>query len=185
MTDDNLYTYNDNTLNRGEKVQSKRNIMMTMKTFMLPRLLLAGAAYQLSEVVARIFMHLRWTEVESRLYGMKSLPEWIHNMTLATGIGEDLALGALCLVLAYVAKAYYGKEDRLPRLKKLLTRTVQVYCVLYVLKWVPVSWMMREQSSMFSVLHLFGCIPVVVMLLMLDDLLSECLVLRDETALTV
>ena len=162
--------------------------MSKFKKIMLPRLLLLGAFYQFLEIPLKLVMYSK-APGGFRLAGMsEAASQASHYLSFAT----SLLLGILCLVLAFAARAYYGGDPKLPEWKGRFTLAANAYCICYALNSLPGSWLTLNQfqgNSVFAVpialITILKFFPVIAFILIIKDLLNECLVLRDEAAHTV
>lgn len=162
--------------------------MSQLKTVLLPRLLLAGALYQLIEIFMRVRLH-------------QMAPDWAplsHSTafdlaTLGAAIAQTFSLGVLCFILAFVSKAYYAKDETLAAWMNRFSWAANGYCIFYALNSLTAAWLTASQflgagsliQTFAGAFTMLGFVPVVATILILKDLLKECLVLRDETAHTV
>ena len=120
-------------------------------------------------------------------------PEMIPwgKATILLQLGYALSLSGLCLFLARMAQAYYeGNAGYRLELERFRLATWG-FCVLHLVNAVHdiyLSWMINfhEPPPLSAYLSIgVSVVPLVIALILMLDLLTECLDLRDETAMTV
>lgn len=162
--------------------------MSKLKTVVLPRLLLAGALYQFIEIFLRIRLHQM-----APAWGSFGKSPTFELMTLGAAVAQTFSLGVLCFVLAFVSRAYYAKDETLAAWMNRFSWAADGYCIFYALNSLPSAWITARQfldagsliQTFAGAFTMLGFVPVVATILILKDLLAECLVLREETAHTV
>jgi hypothetical protein len=152
----------------------------TIKTRAVPFALLLCAVWLLLEFLMSILLAGRGDGLAS--WDSRMWIDWVFLLTQA----------CLCLCLGGMARAYYSAAETFPVWMRWFRRAAWAYCAAFAVKiCLPfcqgfVAAADGETFMGYSLMRAgMDFLPVFVVCLLVLDLLSECLVLRDETKLTV
>lgn len=157
---------------------------MKLKAEVLPRFVLVGALYSAALGVFHLTLYTAcgW--------------DWLAQSVTAAVVScaKEVALASFLILLSVAARGYYRNDQGVvSRTLPLLRKTSWALCAILAVDWTIVSLHVMTQLSkstgewyrllliadMLRFPALIGAIVLVV------DLLEECLLLRDETAGTV
>ncbi|MFC1679728.1 hypothetical protein ACFL2T_05910 [Elusimicrobiota bacterium] len=155
-----------------------------MKKKVLPTLLLISSAVVVLSTLGSVVLWFK-----SSAFGA------IHQAVGWTGIGLDLAyafaLAVIYFALGNAARTYYNGDIAYKKSLSLFQGAAWMYCLLHVLnRFHELSTFWHKQFSELPPVTVYleaalYAVPLIAVCLLVTDLLNECMVLREESSLTV